>query len=96
MLILSCPNCGQRNVSEFRFGGENSPRPQSPMAASEAEWTEYLYLRANKMVGSQVEWWYHQAGCGLWFLAERDRAANEVVRTYMWEGAVQARQTDDA
>ena len=86
MLILSCPNCGERNVSEFRFGGENSPRPQSPMAASEAEWAEYLYLRANKMGGVQVEWWYHQAGCGLWFLAERDWALNEVVRTYTWEG----------
>ena len=77
MLILSCPNCGERNVSEFRFGGENSPSPQSPMAASEAEWAEYLYLRANKMEGVQVEWWY---------LAERDWVANVVVRTYTWEG----------
>ena len=30
MLILSCPNCGERNVSEFRFGGEYNPRPADP------------------------------------------------------------------
>ena len=86
MLLLSCPNCGQRNASEFRFGGENAPRPSSPMDASDAEWLQYLYLRANGR-GVQVEWWFHQAGCGLWFLAERDRGANEFVRTYTWAAA---------
>ena len=93
MLILCCPNGGARNVSEFRFGGENSPRPALPMEASEAEWAEYLYLRANTM-GPQVEWWYHQAGCGLWFLAERDRALNEVVRTFIWEDGVQEKERE--
>ena len=86
MLILCCPNCGERNVSEFRFGSELAPRPPAPDEASEAEWTAYLYLRANRQ-GVQTEWWYHQAGCGLWFLADRDWAANEVVRTYPWTPA---------
>ena len=63
------------------------------MEASEAEWAEYLYLRANTM-GPQVEWWYHQAGCGLWFLAERDRALNEVVRTFIWEDGVQEKERE--
>jgi sarcosine oxidase subunit delta len=84
MLILECPNCGRRNASEFRFGGEYNPRPRNPMEASEEEWVEYLYLRDNTM-GIQKEWWYHNSGCGLWFLAERHTRTSEVVKTYQWQ-----------
>lgn len=84
MLLLSCPNCGARNVGEFRFGGETNPRPKDPSAASEAEWASYLYMRDN-LSGAQTEWWYHRAGCGLWFLAERNTYTNEVLRTYVWQ-----------
>lgn len=83
MLILECPNCGPRNASEFRFGGEYKPRPQDPMAAGEEEWVEYLYLRDNTM-GVQKEWWYHNSGCGIWFLAERHTRTSEVLKTYQW------------
>ncbi len=84
MLILECPNCGARNASEFHFGGEYRPRPRDPVHSSDAEWIEYLYLRDNAM-GVQKEWWYHKAGCGLWFLAERHTRTSEVVGTYLWE-----------
>jgi heterotetrameric sarcosine oxidase delta subunit len=84
MLLLSCPNCGARNVTEFRFGGEQHLRPQDPQAASDAEWNDFVYLRVN-LRGVQREWWYHRAGCGLWFLAERNTGTNEVLRTFIWE-----------
>ncbi len=84
MLILACPNCGGRSVSEFRFGGEYNPRPQDPQAVDDAVWADYLYLCNNKM-GVQTEWWFHNAGCGVWFLAERHTRTNEVVRTYLWQ-----------
>lgn len=80
MLILTCPNCGERNVSEFRFGDEYAPRPFDPTAETDDAWADYLYMRENKM-GVQTEWWYHQAGCGLWFLALRDTKTNQVRRT---------------
>jgi len=80
MLILTCPNCGERNVSEFRFGGEVKRRPLAP----ESTWAEQLYLKEN-MLGEQTEWWYHRAGCGTWFLAERHTRTQEVLRTYLWE-----------
>ena len=83
MLILECPNCGRRNASEFRFGGEYKPRPRDPMAAGEEEWIEYLYMRDNTM-GVQKEWWYHNSGCGIWFLAERHTRTSEVLKTYQW------------
>lgn len=84
MLILECPNCGPRNVQEFRYGGEYNPRPVDPATLKEAAWTQYLYMRRNAL-GVQKEWWYHRAGCGLWFLAERHTKTNEVSRTYVWD-----------
>ena len=81
MILLTCPNCGERNVAEFRFGGEYKTRPKEP---DEAAWTDYLYLKENKL-GVQREWWYHRAGCGLWFLAERHTKSQVVEKSYLWE-----------
>ncbi|MCC7352566.1 MAG: sarcosine oxidase subunit delta [Anaerolineae bacterium] len=84
MVLLHCPNCGERNVSEFRFGGEYKARPQNAEAeAADVAWADYLYFKANKL-GVQKEWWYHRAGCGLWFLAERHTKTHEIERTYLW------------
>jgi sarcosine oxidase subunit alpha len=86
MLLLTCPNCGPRNVAEFRYGGEVNPRPKDPTHVPDDEWAAFLYLRTNT-AGEQTEWWYHRAGCGLWFLAERDTVTNRVSRTYVWQPA---------
>ena len=52
MLILTCPNCGERNVAEFRFGGECKKRPPNPAdPAANAAWADYLYLKENKSGG---------------------------------------------
>ena len=86
MILLTCPNCGEaRNVAEFRFGGEYIKRPQNPEdPASDAAWADYLYLKENKL-GVQKEWWYHRAGCGTWFMAERHTKTQVVEKTYLWE-----------
>jgi heterotetrameric sarcosine oxidase delta subunit len=76
--LLDCPNCGARDVNEFRYQGEVTRRP--PGDASLRELAEYVYFRDN-VAGVQREWWYHRLGCGLWFLAERDTRTNEVLLT---------------
>lgn len=81
MLLLTCPNCGERNVSEFRFGGEVVKRPP-PEDINRVTWTEYLYMRRNAQ-GVQREWWYHQP-CGCWFWAERHTKTQDVSRTGFW------------
>ncbi len=83
MLLLDCPNCGPRNVAEFRFGGEYNPRPKDVLATGDDEWARYLYMRKNRQ-GVQAEWWYHRAGCGLWFMAERHTLTNAVIETHPW------------
>ncbi len=79
MILLFCPNCGQRNVSEFSFGGETTSRPAQTDRQS---WSEYLYMRKN-VLGVQREWWYHGV-CGCWFIAERHTKTQDILKTYFW------------
>ena len=76
--LLGCPNCGERGVDEFRFGGEVTPRPAPD--APRAELTSYSDMRRN-VVGDQREWWYHSFGCRRWFIAVRDTDTNRVSET---------------
>lgn len=86
MMQLECPNCGPRNVSEFRFRGEYVERPRDGAdPAQRRAWAEYLYFRDNR-AGVQKEWWYHRAGCGRWFLADRDTKSHAVEDTRYWGG----------
>lgn len=78
MFQIKCPNCGERNVTEFRFGGEYCPRPKN---ITGREWADYLYARKNTL-GIQKEWWYHRMGCRRWFLARRHTRTNEVLETF--------------
>src|SRR3954454_12681440 len=73
--VLTCPNCGVREVTDFAYGGELNPRPKS--SPSLRELGEYNYFRRN-IAGVQQEWWLHRSGCGDWFIAERDTRTNDV------------------
>jgi heterotetrameric sarcosine oxidase delta subunit len=76
--VLTCPNCGAREVTDFAFGGELSPRPQA--RPSFRELSTYNYFRRNT-AGVQREWWFHRSGCRAWFVAERDTTTNHVFFT---------------
>ena len=76
--VLTCPNCGPREVTDFSFGGEVNPRPRT--TPSPRELGAYNYFRDN-VAGVQREWWFHRSGCGEWFLAERDTRTNQVLLT---------------
>lgn len=78
--VLSCPNCGDREVTDFQYGGEVVPRPRQ--RPERRELAAYNYFRRN-LAGVQREWWYHRAGCRTWFLAERDTRTNAVVGTWL-------------
>jgi sarcosine oxidase subunit delta len=77
--LLVCPNCGGRDVYEFRFGGEAKTRPQP--SAPERDWVDYVYMRQN-VAGVEKEWWYHRLGCRKWFQALRDTRDNTVLKTF--------------
>ena len=76
--LLTCPNCGVREVTDFGYGGELTSRPSE--APSRRELFTYVYFRRNA-AGPQREWWYHRSGCRAWFIAERDTTTNVVAWT---------------
>ncbi len=82
MLLIACPYCGERPEIEFRHMGEaHIARPADPASVSDAEWTEFLYFRANPK-GVHAERWRHVHGCGRFFNARRDTVTDCFAATY--------------
>ncbi len=79
MILVSCPWCGPRNSSEFRYVGESKGRPD-PNAATPEEWRRYLYVKSNPADWA-TETWYHRAGCRRFFAVERHTVTNEIRET---------------
>jgi sarcosine oxidase subunit delta len=77
MLLVPCPWCGGRDVTEFAYGGSaDVAYPADPAAVSDAEWAAFLFVRANPK-GLLRERWLHVHGCRRWFVLSRDTATNE-------------------
>ena len=82
MLLISCPWCGQRDETEFRYGGQaHVPYPADPEALDDAAWAQYVFIRDNPK-GPFAERWVHSAGCRRWFNVMRDTATHEVLGSY--------------
>jgi heterotetrameric sarcosine oxidase delta subunit len=82
MFLIRCPNCGERDISEFAYGGEaHIARPTASETMSDAEWAGYVFLRSNPK-GIFAERWNHQAGCRRWFNALRNTATDEFLAVY--------------
>jgi len=96
MLQVNCPWCGLRDEAEFSYGGEaHIVRPLEPAKLSDAEWAEYLFMRANTK-GAFFESWNHAHGCRRWFNAERDTATNEFLATYkMGDAPAKGKKTSE-
>ena len=81
MLIIPCPWCGPRDLTEFRYGGEAGvERPLEPARCSDQQWSEYLFYR-NNLKGPQWERWMHAHGCRQWFDLLRDNTSHDVLET---------------
>ena len=83
MLLIPCPFCAMdRPEAEFRHAGEaHIARPPDPMAASDADWADFLYHRTNPR-GVHAERWRHVHGCGRFFNALRDTVSDRILATY--------------
>jgi sarcosine oxidase subunit alpha/sarcosine oxidase subunit delta len=72
MLQVRCPWCGDRDVTEFSYGGQAEVSyPADPAAASDEDWAQFLFFRDNPK-GLFKERWVHTHGCRRWFDLERD------------------------
>jgi sarcosine oxidase subunit delta len=82
MLLISCPWCGERDETEFHYGGQaHVPYPADPEALDDRAWAQYVFIRDNPE-GPFAERWMHSAGCRRWFNVMRDTATHEVLGSY--------------
>lgn len=82
MLTVTCPWCGERDVSEFGYGGEaHITRPEDSDSLSDEEWGAYVFFRKNPR-GIHYERWVHVHGCRRWFNAVRDTVTDQFFGTY--------------
>jgi heterotetrameric sarcosine oxidase delta subunit len=78
-VLIPCPHCGPRDEDEFAYGGDATrPRPPDPERLSDAEWTEWLFFRANPR-GPHLEYWVHRFGCRRWLRLRRDTLTHEIL-----------------
>lgn len=97
MKIMPCPLNGPRNISEFTYGGEVSAMPD-PAGCSAEQWADYIFMSDNT-AGVVREWWLHNA-TSYWFIAERNTATDEILRTYpareLFKKRIEFKGTGDA
>ena len=81
MLLIKCPYCGERDESEFSYGGEGGiSRPLDPDELSDEQWADYLFNRKNSR-GQYHELWNHAQGCRRWINVERDTVTYKIAAT---------------
>lgn len=83
MLLVHCPYCEETLPElEFAYAGEaHIARPENPAEATDEEWRDYLFIRAN-VKGPHYERWRHVHGCGRFFNAVRDTVSDRFLTTY--------------
>jgi heterotetrameric sarcosine oxidase delta subunit len=80
-MLISCPFCGNRDVSEFAYLGDaDAARPAADAPDADREFFEAVYLRDNPS-GLHRELWYHASGCRSWLEVERNIRTHEIVKT---------------
>ena len=76
MIRIPCPFCGERDHSEFGYGGDGSIVYPALDAPAE-DWLQAVFQREN-LRGRQSETWQHVSGCRMWLVVERDTMTHEI------------------
>ena len=80
MLLIDCPYCGERDESEFSYGGRCIVYPPLDSSTTRGDWHRAIHLHD----GSQNvinEYWYHEFGCEQWIGIKRDIESHEITST---------------
>ncbi len=85
MFLIHCPHCQEdRPEIEFAYAGEAHivrPGPEQQDAMSDAEWSEFMFIRDN-VRGEHCERWWHANGCNMFFNAVRNTVSDKFIKTY--------------
>lgn len=78
MLRIPCPCCGERDYTEFRYGGDADKTRPAHGTADPGRWYRHVFLFDNPK-GPHREYWQHVQGCRRWLIVERNTATNRVI-----------------
>jgi len=78
-MIIPCPFCGPRDLSEFTYCGDadNLAARPDPASTDQAAWNGYVYDRANP-AGAHAEIWQHAGGCRRHLRVVRNTVTHEI------------------
>ena len=77
MLRINCPHCGERDYTEFRYGGDANKRRPAHGTGDLQAWHDHVFVFDN-LKGPHREYWQHLLGCRQWLVVERNTATNAV------------------
>ncbi len=77
-MLIQCPNCGDRDVSEFSYVGDATVKRPTSETASPADWQSFVYSRTNPR-GPHTELWQHRGGCRLVLEVTRNTLTHEIL-----------------
>ena len=83
-MLIHCPFCGPRDLSEFVYCGDadNLAMRPHPEATDQAAWNAYVYDRRNP-AGEHAEIWQHAGGCRKFLRIIRNTVTHEIVSIEM-------------
>ena len=91
-MIITCPYCGPRDLSEFTYQGDATRTRPDPSSTDEAAWYAWVYERPNP-AGWHREFWQHSGGCRAHLLVHRNTLTHEIGEVAFARDAKQAAST---
>ncbi len=76
-MLIPCPHCGDRDLSEFTYLGDATVKRPEPDKATPKDWQDFVYNRKNPR-GPHKELWQHSGGCRLILEVSRDTLNHEI------------------
>ncbi|WP_379069772.1 sarcosine oxidase subunit delta family protein [Mesorhizobium sp. UC22_110] len=92
-MLLTCPYCGPRDVSEFTYQGDGNRQRPAPSSQDLQAWNEYVYDRQNP-AGDHNEIWQHSGGCRSHIRVLRNTITHVVSNTAPVRGNAHHRTTE--
>jgi heterotetrameric sarcosine oxidase delta subunit len=76
VLLIPCPWCGERDETEFNYGGRALKFPEL-INVDIGSWHRVIHIRDNP-ANVIRELWYHQSGCECWIQLSRNCLTHEI------------------
>jgi methylglutamate dehydrogenase subunit B len=76
-MLITCPYCGPRDVSEFTYQGDGNRTRPDPASTDLQAWNAYVYDRLN-LAGDHNEIWQHSGGCRAHLAVTRSTTTHKV------------------